>query len=84
MIGIIGFAAIYYSIVYSPFVDPFDDKIEILNETCILICNYWQMEFSDLLWDSPQLRSNLSYFFIFIILLMIAINLYFMIKCTIY
>jgi len=84
LIGIISFAAIYYLIVYSPFVDPFDKKIEILNETCIIICNYWQMAFSDLLWDSPKLRSNLSYCYIFILLLMIAINLYFMIKRTIY
>jgi hypothetical protein len=48
------FVALYYLIKYSPYQNPIDLKIEILNETGLLLANVWCLAFSDILFDSPQ------------------------------
>ena len=42
------------------------------------------MAFSDLLWDAPRLRISLGNFYIAVIMFMISVNLYFMLKRTVY
>ena len=48
------FAALIYLIIYSPYLDPLDLKIEIMNETGLLLTNVWCLAFSDILFDSGE------------------------------
>jgi hypothetical protein len=78
------FLALYYLITYSPYKDPLDKKIEMMNEIGLLLANVWCLAFSDIFFDSPEEKIRLSEIYVTILLIMIVANLYIFIKRTPY
>ena len=76
--------SIYYLIKNNPFKDPIDWKIEVINEICLFVANLWCLSFSDLLFDSPEEKVKLGWIYFAIIAAMLAINLYYFFKRTVY
>ena len=78
------FAALIYLIIYSPYLDPIDLKIEIMNETGLLLANVWCLAFSDILFDSGEEKIKYGYVFVAIITIMVIANLFFFMRRTAY
>ena len=76
--------SLYYLIKNNPFTDPIDWKIEVINEICLFVANLWCLSFSDLLFDSPEEKVKLGWIYFAIIAAMLAINLYYFFKRTVY
>ena len=64
---------ISFLITVKPFSEPFFDRIEIFNETALLVSTYFMFLFTDFVEDA-QLRSKLGWAYIGIIAAMIAVN----------
>jgi hypothetical protein len=83
LVTLSSFGAIYYCIMHSPFADRVDTGIEIFNESCIIFANYWQLAFSDLFWETPIRKINLSWFYIFLLAALLFVNFYYLFKRTV-
>jgi len=84
LISLSCYTAIYYCIAHQPFAQRLDTKIEIFNEACILISNQWQLAYSDIFWDRPALKKAYCWFNITVLAVMIVVNVFFLIKRTLY
>lgn len=78
------FVSLYYLIMYKPYKDKLDFKIEIINEIGLLVANIWCLAFTDLLYDSPDEKIQQGWVYIIIIVIIISVNLFFFLKRTVY
>jgi hypothetical protein len=73
---------IAYLIRTIPFEKSFDNKIEIFNESCILVIGLFLCLFTDFLADS-NIQYNIGWIVILIVLLNITVNTFFILKQSI-